>query len=300
MGEFVENHLPRLFEISPPEEEPKLPSAGIPTPQKIREEIEHAFSRKKPEEMSEGVDFSELFNDVPMGMGGSEKAKGRSRKKVIKPPPPNAVFEEMKDQIVGLIKTQPATKIVQMVLATYTHRLKTFLNTIKDEEFINVDDVVDGYVALLKNLYFQILKLNVEPSGKTLNLVKMKTPKGPEESKLERRAVTFTGTPDIAIDTSKEAEELFDKLVWIYKTINHYIAPDTVGIPPESLENLTKKGIGKRYMPVGLMEWWPKLKEYEKGGKSASIDQLVYKVANNFSELFEDVENIPVADLMMK
>jgi hypothetical protein len=293
MGEFVENHLPKLFELFPPveDDEDKIPRAGIPTPQKLREEIESTFSRAKPAEMEEKVDYSELFNDVPMGMGGSEKAKGRHRKKVIKPPPPSAVFEEIKDQIVHLIKTQSAQKVVLSTLALYVIRLRKFLNSIKDEEHIEIDDVIDGFVSLLKHLYFQILKLNVEPSGRLMSLVRMNpSEKGPGEHKLEKRAgITFVGQPDIPIDSAKEAEELFDKLKDIYRWINHYITPDKVGVPPENLSTLTKKGIGKKYMPTGLIDWYQKLQEYESKGKSASADYMVFKVANNYAQVAEDI-----------
>jgi len=294
MEELVDTLLPELFQRMPPEimdvvSEPDLPSSGVPTPKDIREFIEEAYTKHKPSEMTEGVDYSELFYGAPEGGTSKSKSKNK-RKKKVKPPPPSGIYEELKEQLVRLIKGSSARKVVHTILAQYMHRIKKMLDTTTDEEYVAVADVIDGLVALLKHLYYQILKLNVEPSAKLERIIRKP---GKEGDKVNAPEGLMTGLPDITIDNAKEAEDLFDKLKEIYKEINYYIAPDKVGIPPENLSKITSKSsLAKKYLPAGLVYWYQHLQEQEEKKtpegapkapeKKVEANQMTFRVASKF------------------
>jgi len=258
MGDFVERHLPEIFKLTPPEKAPKEPTRGIATPKAIREHIEEAFSKKTEQKF----DIYEGEGGVP-GKGGGPKTKGR--KKPIKVPPPNITFETIKDRIVQMWN-KPAEHIVLSVMAFYIKRIKDVIKAMKDDEYIDVGDVIDGLVSLLKQLQFFITNLKVEPSATAFRL----PPKG---------APKLSGKPDIAINSSSEAKKVFDKIMDIYKIINKYIAPDQVGMPPADLSTIKKPM--KKYLPIGLVNWYQHLEEQDKGKRSSLT--TAYRIANRFT-----------------
>lgn len=262
MSNFVERQLPDLFKLAPPEELPEEPKRGVPTPKKIREKIEDQFTAKKPAEMEEKYDF---FTD-PSGTSGGGGGKAKGRKKPVKPPVPSGALETLKDDFVKMFKRYDAQRLVLTILAQYAKRLRGVIKNLKEDEYLDVDDVIDGFVSLLKSLQFLISTLNVSPSQTAWRL----PPKG---------APRFTGKPDIEINTFKEAKEVFDKIINIYKTINKYIAPDTVGIPPKDISKLRKP---KKYLPSGLMDWYEYLREQDKKKKEAQEYPMAYRLAQKF------------------
>jgi hypothetical protein len=242
VGKFIEDHLPDLFKLVPPQEDPKEPSPGIPTPKKIRETIEREWSREReptPEELSK---LYKIEGDE-MGFGGGGGGKSKSRPKPAKAPVPSAVYETIKDDIGKLIQHKSPRQVVLMVMAIYVKRVRDAIKNLKEGEYIDAGDVIDGIVYLLKNMQNMVTNLNTHPSVRTF-----------ESPSKALGTPSMTGTPDIPIDSYKETIELFDKIKGIYDEVNYYIEPDTVGVPPESLKNLAKSNI-RRYLPRGLGEW---------------------------------------------
>jgi len=274
MGDFVERHLPGLFELTPPEKVPEEPARGVATPKAIREFIEEAFSKKTEEKF----DIYGEGGETP-GKGSGPRTKGR--KKAIKPPPPNITLETIKDRIVQMFD-KPAEHIVLSVMAFYVKRIKDSMKALKDGEYIDAGDVIDGLISLLKQLQFNITNLKVEPSASAFRV----PPKG---------APQFSGKPDIAINSSSEAKKVFDKIMGIYKTINKYIAPDQVGMPPADLSNIRKPI--KKYLPIGLTNWYQHLEEQEKGKKSAL--SMASRIAEKFAGTdIRKVDNYVEEDLI--
>jgi len=73
---------------------------------------------------------------------------------------------------------------------------------------------------------------------------------------------TVSGKPDISIDSVKEAMDVYEKIIKIYKVINFYIAPDKVGVPPEDIRRLQKPTA--RFLPFNLLGHIEDLKKKEQ------------------------------------
>jgi hypothetical protein len=286
IGDYVERHIPELFELSPAENLPEEPSRGIPTPTKIRELIEEQFSKKErpeehmtQEERGKEVNLSNLFFDADYFHGGGKGGKSKGRKKPVKNPPVSGVHEELKAQFLHLFKTKtPKEIIADNYMHLYSIKMKDFIKNLKEDEYVEVDAVIDGFVHMLKNVYHMILSLKVEPS----TALKMPPASAP----------MFTGKPDIPIDSAKEAEQVFNKLVEVYKWVNFYLEPDKVGIPPENLKNLTShSGIGKKYLPSYLLEWYDFFTKKESGlaEKKASFPMSL-RIMTKFAGLGIQIE----------
>ena len=262
IGEYVERHIPELFTLSPTEEIPKEPSRGIPTPTKIRELIEQQFSKEKDLGVSKPTEDEEehLFFDAEYFHGGGGGGKSKGRKKPAKNPPVSGVHEVLKDRFLQVYKSKtPKEIVVDNYMHGYTIKIKDFIKSLKDDEYVEVDSVVDGYVHMLKNVYHMILSLKVEPSATAFK----QPPAG---------APMFSGKPDIPIDSAKEAEQVFNKLVEIYKWINFYLDPDKVGTPSENISKLTShSGINKKFMPNYLLDWYAHMQKQE--GKSTPAEK---------------------------
>ena len=314
MGKYIETHLPKLFEQWPSEEEDIKWKPGIPTPRKVREDIEEAFTKSTPEEMTEKYDYTEEFFIDKGGAGGGSGGKSKHRPKAPKVSPPSAVYEIYKDRIAHMIKTMSGRKIVQTLMAEYVSRLRKQMMAMGDEEFLDPADVIDGFVSLLKGFYYMILKLNVQPPGQFKipgggrdvqpTLKPSKKAEGPpkpirinvpdlppasqkEEEKIKigpSKGIYTAPIEDIPLGSQEEAEELLDKLIEIYDEINHYIAPDKVGVPPESLKDLRRQ---KSYLPRGLTHWFgtPK-KAYNRN------NLIVFKVASEFTGVESTEEEV--------
>lgn len=290
MGHYVERHLPKLFEIAPPEEDFEEPERGIATPKEIREMIEKAFTRSKPAEMTEKYEPEE----DEFKLSGPAKSKSvKKHEKALKINPPNISFEVLKDKISKLLMEKPAEYVVLYTLAHYTKRLQESLEHLKEGEYIDAGDVIDYFVHMLKRLQSLIVTLKVEPSSTIINLIKTMHP-----DKLLKQ-VQFSGRPDLIIDSHKAAVDLFDKIVDVYKIINKYIAPDEVGIPPENISEIrSKSGIAKKYLPPGLVDWYQHLEELEKREKKASELPMVLRLAQKFSyEEIQKIDTLKEADL---
>jgi hypothetical protein len=277
MGRFVESHLPQLFELSPIEGDlPKEPSRGIPTPKEIRERIEQEFMAQHPhfkeheetltekEKVEEALSLKEDFYGADGG--GGKRKKGR--KKPAKNPPPSGTHENLKDSILQVFDKDPRY-IVLTVLAMYSKRIRDLVKNLPDDEYIDVDSVIDAMVSSLKNLYFTILNLHVEPSASAMRLPPEGAPK-------------FSGMPDIPINNLKDANRVFDKIKGIIDEINFYIAPDTVGVPPESFKDLSKSEAARRYLPRGLVEWGAFFQKQEKQAMDLGLS-MGFRVANRFT-----------------
>ena len=273
IGRFVESHLPELFELSPTESNlPTEPSRGIPTPKDIRERIEKEFTAQHPHfKPSEEEDLTDkekeeekesLREEFYGGGGAGKKTKGRA--KPAKVPPPSGTHENLKDSIIHIFNKDPQY-IVLTTLAMYTKRIRDVIRELPEDEYLEVDSVIDAMVSSLKNLYFTIKNLKIEPSTGMLQ-----PPPG---------APKFTGHPDVTINNLKETEKAFDKIVAIYDEINHYIAPDEIGVPPESLKNQPKV---TPYLPRGLMEWMDFFQKHEKKARDMGLP-MSFRVASRFT-----------------
>lgn len=252
MGQFVEDHLPELFKLAPPQEDPKEPSPGIPTPKKIREDIERMWSLEReptPEEMAQlwKVEADE------MGFGGGGGGgKSKARAKAVKTPPPSGTWQQimhnMSTKVKGVMKEDAGaakSAMERMVIETLMRQVLTVkkeLAKIKGDEYIPVDDVVDGLVYLVKQVFNLMINLKVAPSSRQLQL----PPAG---------APDFTGTPDIAIDSYKEARKFYDTFVGVTEVINEYLDPHKINIPKFQYVH-PEKGSRRqeKYFPNGFME----------------------------------------------
>jgi hypothetical protein len=290
MGKFVEDHLPDLFKLAPPDEEPEEPTDGIPTPKEIREEIERKWTMEREPTPEEIAKWYRIEGDE-MGFGGGGKGgKRKHRQKPAKAPVPSGTYEQIKDDLGKLITHKTPQQVVLTIMAIYVKRVRDSIKNLKEGEYIDVGEIIDGFVWLLKHTQNIIVNLNTHPSTRTL-----------ESPSKALGAPSFSGTPDIPIDSYKEAMDLFDKVKGIYDEINHYIAPDTV-------KNVHKPE-SRRYLPRGLGEWleWytkQKVKIVPKGAPkeeapktSGVIDyscQMSFDVARKFAgvELLEDFEAI--------
>jgi hypothetical protein len=232
MGKFVENHLPGLFKLTPPEKEPKLPAEGVPSPKELRETLEKIWTKEREPTPEEIKEIYKTEGDQMGFGGGGGGSSGRSRPKAPKAPVPSAAFEIMKGNVIRLIKEEPAKRVVLKTLFTSVKKIKDRIENLKEGEYIDAGDVIDGLVFLLKHLQNTIKMTSAHPSAKQV-----------EKPADSPGAPKFTGTPDFPIDNLKEAEDLLDKIVDIYKEINHYIEPDKVTTFP------------KADKPGGLTEW---------------------------------------------
>jgi hypothetical protein len=245
MEEFVDRHIKELASAVPSvtEKEPKM---GIPTPEHIRKTIEEEWSKgpmRDPDELRKL--YTHDVRDWPTG--GSEKAKSRTRRKAIKPPIPIGTWEDIKLEVLDLLRKHDSPEdIVLRELMRYVPRVKRAL---VEGQYIYTGDVVDALVALLKNLKNVIVNLRVHPSKKPFNI--------PPSADLQ-----LSGSPDLIVDSYKDGLALFDKIKGIYGIINEYIAPDTVGVPPKSLKNIPSSMI-KNYLPRDLVTVITMLQEEE-------------------------------------
>jgi hypothetical protein len=260
IGEYVKTHIPDLFTLAPKETEEKLPSEGIPTPKEIRESIEKIWELAEEHDTKKAPkDLQQLYKAeaADYHFGGGESAGGKSRAKALKPPIAHGTWEELKMGVKDLLKKDPED-VIALVMGTYALRVRKAVKDAKaDGGYLDVGDVIDGFVYLLKQFYNTLLMLKAHPSSEQFKLPPSGAPK-------------FTGTADFPIDDYKEAEKLFNKLRAIYEEINLYIKPDHVGVPPESLKNIRND---KRYLPIGLAEWMEWFAE--KGGKHGPIPDKI-------------------------
>ena len=226
---------------------------------------------KSPAEMDLG--WEEMVNRALRedfyGGGGSGGGGGKSRPKAIKPPPPSATHENLMESVVRIFDKSPKY-IVLTTLSMYAKKVRDLIKEMGDDEYLDPDTVIDALVSSLKNLYNTILKLNITPSSTA-----MKIPPSAPGKIPTLKPGQAGGMPDIPINNLKEAERVFDHIVAIYKEINHYIAPDSVGVPSErSLKDQSKSQAARRFMPHLFMDWLAYYQKQKAGpGKKDDVGE---------------------------
>jgi NACalpha-BTF3-like transcription factor len=271
MGEFVENHLPELFNLAPPQEEPKEPSPGIPTPKEIRDDIERMWSLEReptPEEMAK---LWKIEADEMGFGGGGGGGKSRARAKAVKTPPPSGTWQQIMHNMSAKVKeimTKPAEAakagMERLVIETLMRQVLTVkkeLARIKGDEYIEIDDVIDGLVYLVKQVFNLMVNLKVAPSSSQLKL----PPAG---------APDFTGTPDVPIDNYAEARKFYDTFVGVTDVINEYLEPHKINIPKFQFVH-PERGSRRpeKYFPNGFMETIEFFQKKEHGFSRPSEDK---------------------------
>lgn len=294
MWDYVEHHIPKIDEAKEPEVTVEEPAMAIPTSKQIMESVKRFFKQKDLDESEAAKIFrAELAEAEGRAEGGASKGKGKTRPKVIKPPPPQGTWQELKKEFANIMKeNKNGFGVVQDVLLPYVLRTKKSVQeAVKNNEAVDADSIIDGLVYLAKQIKNFVRNLQVGPSEAAFKKLKIEGPGAFPSG--GRRLVS---RPDITVDNLKEAEELFEKIQEIYKWINHYIAPDKVGVPPESLERIRK----------APQEFWPRnfgalIDEFQKAeGKKTSSELfweekksalginsswMSYKVVEKFSSL---------------
>lgn len=294
MWDYAKHHIPKITEVEEPEDIVEAPSMAIPSSKNIMESAKRFFKQRDLDEEAAAKIFK---TELAQAEGFAEKGKGgprkKTRKKVIKPPPPQGTWQELKEHFKNIIKkNKDGFGVAQDVLLPYVLRAKKSIEeAIKNDQSIDTDGIIDGLVYLAKQIGTLIRNLRVGPSEAALRKIKLEGP-GAFPSTGHR----LVSKPDILIDSLKEAEDLAEKINEIYRWVNHYIAPDKIGVPPESLKKLTKPP--REYWPHNLGAL---IDEFQKAeGKKTSSEIFweekkkalnikpswqTYKVAQNYSSI---------------
>lgn len=263
MGEYVERHLPSLFELVPGEEKLEDLPMAKPTKSDIIDAIMEGIE-KRPGKAREYYD-DKLEEIESFGFHGTEKGKTKGRPKPPKMPIPKGTWQDLKDQVVKIFQKHSADDIVHIVMAHHVQRIKKLINKAREEgKYIDPDTVIDSLVSLLKNLKFVIVNMRVSPSIEQMKMLGPRPPSGgptPETRPMGE-------PPDIPIDNYEDAVKVLDKIKDIYDEINYYIAPDKVGEPPADISKITYKP-GKKDLPFGFAEWAEKLRQMKDEKKTA-------------------------------
>ena len=245
MGKYIEKALPELATMTPPSDDfPEEPKHGVPTPTKIRELIEEQFSDKEPDVTEQTrKEIKNLFYEVGKGGGGGGgKSKGRS--KPVKLNPPNVMKEESKDELIRVLEKESPVKVVTdhflLPYATAVRKsLKEAEKGFKNEEYLDIDSVVDGFIDHLKKQWNQsVMSLKVDspilnPKG---SLPDIRITKDPRTD------------PKGALKEVQDWRKIFEGL---RHQINVLIYPDTIGVPPKNLSGISKD---RKYFPSRLLE----------------------------------------------
>jgi hypothetical protein len=268
MTDWVEGQLPGLSKEAP---EPEKETPGIPTEKEIREFYEKAAEEKEIALTKETLDqMAKIFKkeyktkgDVPEGIGG--RAKGRPKPKKIDPP--KGTFEVEKEWLVKKIEKHPnGHEVIMEVLDEAVTKLKK--ERLKEDDFY-IGKVIDGMVSLLKEV---LNKMKIIRVGRPETAQRVPMKGAPE----------FAGRPDITIQTDKDADGLFDKLREMIDTVNDFVEPDEVNMPPHDLSKVRRTD--QFYLPSGLMSY------YDKPSKKSSSHSLAFQLAQKFA--FTDIHSI--------
>lgn len=266
--DVVEDEVPELFELAPPEEVPEEPKRGVPTPKKIREKIEKQFSKRAPQfkrekekpeklKVEEKYDFYE-GEEFPRGKGKGPRIK--TRPKPIKKHPPSVAYETLKGNFVKDLKTKDPMPIVLGLMGEYLISVKEH---VKAGDYFDVDDVVAGVVDFLAGIKFLIkmVRVGVDPSAAS----------------------------NIILKNYEDALGLFNKIEKIYQIIDKIVAPTKVGPQPGEISKIkTVRGVPDTWFPNGLMKFYQSLKEEKEKKKSAKL--LAFQLAQKFA--FSDIQSI--------
>lgn len=244
MRNFVRDHVKGDLSESAAIEPKDIKPAQL-TPDEILDFIEEAYE-KGPARIKEYV--KNLYRSYSEWGGGGGGGSSRTREKPKKLTPPAITSEINKLELVRLLKSGDALDVILEPMGDLITKIER-----EYKGSMNVDDITDGLVKLLKDLSSTILSLNVRKAGQ--------------------------GPADISIKSYEEGIELFNTIVDVYKAMNKYLDPDHVGIPPKNLSKLSPKSpyshaieqMLPKFLPKGLA---PAIEELGKAeGKFEHIDR---------------------------
>jgi len=247
----VKHTIPDLFKQTPPadEEEFEIPTPGKPTPKHIREMIEREFTSEKELSHEDLVDLykSELKSGEGEGGGGGGKGKSK-RKKVIRPNPPSYSGDLVRRETVDLFnKTTKGEEIIDDVVVSYLSRVKDQFDKMGPDEYMDPQKVLNHVRTVLLTFYNGMKKLKVFPSYK----IELPPPGAPP----------YSGSPDIAMDSLKDAEDFLKKFTEAVEEINWYLETEKLTLPTLKYDRPTEwgkpggKGKDERWLPFGFVDW---------------------------------------------
>ena len=245
MGKYIEKAIPELATLTPPSDDfPEEPKQGVPTPTKIRELLEKQFSDKEVDVTEQTKkEMKNLFYEVGKG-GGGGGGKSKGRAKPVKLNPPNVMKEESKDELIRVLEKESPVKVVTdhflLPYATAVRKsLKEAEKGLKNEEYLDIDSVVDGFIDHLKKQWNQVV-MNIKIDSPILN------PKG---SLPDIRITKDPRTdPKGALKEIQDWRKTFEAL---RHQVNVFIYPDSIGVPPKNLSGISKD---RKYFPSRLLE----------------------------------------------
>ena len=274
MWDYVNQHLPGLSKDAPTGDTKKFIEPGKPTPTEIRKHYEEAFKERKLPVSEETLkQMEKIFTKVDLPEGGGSGARTKGRPKPKKIDPPKGTYEIQKEWLAKKIeKHGNGHEVILDVLGEAVTKLK------KEKMLGNfyTGSVVDGMVALLKEVLNKMKMLKVEPPKIDV------PPRGPLQEKdvaqkPGKKAPDYAGRADITINSDKEAEKVYDKMIDMIETVNDFIEPDEVNVPPQDPKRMKP---GQWYLPYGLINFYQPAKKPVKADSSAM--SLAYKLARNF------------------
>jgi len=246
MRDFVRDHVKGDLNESAAIEPKDIKPAQL-TPDEILDFIEEAYERG-PARIKEYVknlyrNYSEWDDE-----GGGGGGKGRTREKPKKLNPPAITSEINKLELIRLLKNGDALDVILEPMGDLITKIER-----EYKGSMNVDDITDGLVKLLKDISSTIISLNVRKAGQ--------------------------GPADISIKSYEDGIEFFNTIVDVYKAMNKYLDPDHVGIPPKNLSKISPKNpythaieqMLPKFLPKGLTTALEELGKAE--GKFEHIDR---------------------------
>lgn len=279
MRAFLEHMIPELKKM--PAGKVKVVKPTIPTPKEIVDTIVNTFE-KEP-----GKSFEKEISNWGLGGGAAAKSKSK-REKIPKYIPPALPKARTKEMVIRFLKKggKGGEDLVDHFLSTMVPLARKRVKEAVDKgHTVDAHDIIDAFVSGLKSLFYEIKALNVqEPRWMGGQLPKPGTTRPPSGG----GKPPFVGTPDIPLDSQEDAEDLLDEIKVAYKAINEYIAPDTIGIPPEAPARTRKV---KTYLPYGLAMWLEKTPKEEPPAEKKAVEvydyptEMAYNVALKFSSL---------------
>ena len=281
MWEFVNSRLPGLSKEAPSRDTKKYIEPGKPTPPEIRKYYEKAFKDiKLPVSEKTLSQMEKIFQkeyELPEG-GGGGGAKSKNRPKVMGIDPPKGTYEIEKEWLAKKIeKHSNGHEVILDVLGEAIAKLKK--ERLKGNFYTG--SVVDGMVSLLKEVLNKMKMLKVDTP-----VSQVRTPPGkPKITDKGRPTITeFSGRPDITISTDKDAVKVYEKMIDMIDTVNDFIEPDVVNVPPDDPKRMKP---GKWYLPYGLMNYF-NVPKYEE--KKSSAQALAFQLAQKL--VFSDIQSV--------
>ena len=193
--------------------------------------------------------MEKVFLKVDLPEGGGSGARTKGRPKPVKINPPKGTFEVEKEWLAKKIeKHGNGHEVILDVLGEAVTKLKK--EGLKGDFYTG--SVVDGMVALLKEVLNKMKIMRVEPPKIDVpprgHLKEKDIRQGPG-----KKSPDYAGRGDITINTDAEAEKVYDKMLEMIETVNDFIEPDQVNVPPEDPKRMKP---GQFYLPAGLMNYY--------------------------------------------